>query len=534
MKRFLFISIFLSFFYSTFVFAQGFVLNGADVVVTTGAYIYVDGNTNGNFTMTASSDIDLDGEIHLEGDWINNGATNVFVNTSPADGRVFLIGTSQQTVGGSHATHFENLTLDNSNGAIADVDLNTILGNFHLESGVFTLNSLTTVVANSATNAITRNTGSLRSEDNTSPYGTLRWNIATATGNYSVPFSEAGGTMIPLGFNVTGAGTGGTYFDFAMYHTIADNTPHANGLVLLPNHATGTNLTTGGQEQWRYVLDRWYMMGKDPNYTTNPTATVSFRYIDAEHTAAGNLITEANLQAQRWNSTLDLWEGYSWINGSVNTSTNTVTVAGLQADLDFENWVLVDNTEPLPIELLLFKANCDEDIVTITWASASETNNDFYTLERSLDAMNWEVVTTISGAGNSNQTLYYHYTDFNPLGQLSYYRLSQTDYDGSSEILGVKQANCGNNGITNQEMDINLYADMHNTIYVTYYAKKGEQTSIRLFDDNGKLILQEEITAANDGMNTHKINTVGISFGIYFVNFVGEKINESKKILLKK
>jgi len=430
--------------------AQGFIINGADVVVTSGADIYVDGDANGGFTFTtAGGDVNLDGDIYVEGDWTNLGPTQGLTSRD-VDGYVYLVGTTNQSVGGgaaATATYFENLTLNNAAGATATVDLNTIESVFDLEAGVFTLNQLTTVVDNTSTAAITRNTGSLRSEDNTAPYGTLRWNIATATGNYSLPFSEVGNTLIPLGFNVTAAGVGGTYFDFAMYYTIDQNTPLATingtGLVILPNHATGTGFTTGGIDQWKYVLDRWYLINRDDAYATNPTTTLTFTYIDIEHTQGTNIINEANLQAQRYNEATTLWEGFSWINGVVNTAANTVTVAGMQGDLNNEAWVLVDNTEPLPIELLGFDANCDDDVITVSWASASETNNDFYTIEKSLDGMNWDFVATISGAngtGNSNQTLYYNYTDYSPLGQLSYYRLSQTDFDGSTVELGVEQA----------------------------------------------------------------------------------------------
>jgi len=88
--------------------------------------------------------------------------------------------------------------------------------------------------------------------------------------------------------------------------------------------------------------------------------------------------------------------------------------------------------------------------------------------------------------------------------------------------------------LSNGEMDINLYADMYNNLYVTYYANKGDKSTITLFDDNGKLVIQEHIVANDDGMNSHQINAVGLSFGIYFVNIIGENFNESKKVLLKK
>jgi len=63
----------------------------------------------------------------------------------------------------------------------------------------------------------------------------------------------------------------------------------------------------------------------------------------------------------------------------------------------------------------------------------SEINNDFFTLERSRDAMDSEIIGFVEGAGNSSQTLHYEFVDYDPLPGISYYRLKQTDFDGSYE-----------------------------------------------------------------------------------------------------
>ncbi|NLL29182.1 MAG: T9SS type A sorting domain-containing protein [Bacteroidales bacterium] len=91
------------------------------------------------------------------------------------------------------------------------------------------------------------------------------------------------------------------------------------------------------------------------------------------------------------------------------------------------------NEVPLPIELLWFTAECEAPNVTLNWATASESNNDFFTIERSSDCLNFDIIGTVAGAGNSNQTLYYYFKDANANNGMLYYRLKQTDFDGSFE-----------------------------------------------------------------------------------------------------
>jgi len=97
---------------------------------------------------------------------------------------------------------------------------------------------------------------------------------------------------------------------------------------------------------------------------------------------------------------------------------------------------IVTIQDPLPIELLSFTANADHEFVRLHWATATETNNDFFTIERSTNLNDWEVLGFIDGAGNSSRPLQYVFTDYNPLSGISYYRLKQTDYDGKYEYFG--------------------------------------------------------------------------------------------------
>lgn len=90
---------------------------------------------------------------------------------------------------------------------------------------------------------------------------------------------------------------------------------------------------------------------------------------------------------------------------------------------------------PLPIELLSFNTELAGEAVNISWTTASETDNDFFTLERSEDGVNWSMLAEVTGAGTTTVQKNYEFTDYNPMPGLSYYRLKQTDYDGQFELF---------------------------------------------------------------------------------------------------
>lgn len=90
-----------------------------------------------------------------------------------------------------------------------------------------------------------------------------------------------------------------------------------------------------------------------------------------------------------------------------------------------------DLSAPLPIELKTFHAEAREQIVHLFWSTASETNNDYFTIERSKTGHEWETVVQVDGAGTSTSTKNYSAIDDGPFAGLSYYRLKQTDFDGT-------------------------------------------------------------------------------------------------------
>ena len=89
----------------------------------------------------------------------------------------------------------------------------------------------------------------------------------------------------------------------------------------------------------------------------------------------------------------------------------------------------------LPVELLSFTAKRQNDLIVLNWTTASEINNDYFTIEKSYDMESWNNVSFIKGAGNSNELVNYEITDIE--NKEVYYRLSQTDFDGKTETFNI-------------------------------------------------------------------------------------------------
>jgi hypothetical protein len=122
------------------------------------------------------------------------------------------------------------------------------------------------------------------------------------------------------------------------------------------------------------------------------------------------------------------------ISGATFVSGSTyqfATVTGLNNNLRFTIATTSVASTPLPIELIDFNAFYESNKVQIDWRTASEKNTENYLVERSSDGINFELISNVKAAGNSNTIIEYTETDFNPINGISYYRLKQIDKNGS-------------------------------------------------------------------------------------------------------
>jgi Lamin Tail Domain len=105
----------------------------------------------------------------------------------------------------------------------------------------------------------------------------------------------------------------------------------------------------------------------------------------------------------------------------------------------------------MPVEMLSFEVIKKETHSVLYFSTASETNNDYFTIERSADGRNYNAIGEMKGGGNSNTTIAYEFTDEKPFVGINYYRIKQTDFDGKysySDIKSVRHTSLGNLSIT--------------------------------------------------------------------------------------
>jgi hypothetical protein len=168
----------------------------------------------------------------------------------------------------------------------------------------------------------------------------------------------------------------------------------------------------------------------------------------------------------------------------------------------------------LPIELANFDANCLNGQVKLDWSTLSEINNDYFTIEKSNDAINFEEVTTIDGAGNSRNVISYSWVDENPINGSAYYRLKQTDYDGEYSYSDLTTISCMNQG------DLKVYPNPSTgTFSFEYFSVKEEGLSIEIYNMAGQIVQQKTQYNLSEGMSKTDVDLGEIDNGIYFVNF---------------
>jgi hypothetical protein len=163
----------------------------------------------------------------------------------------------------------------------------------------------------------------------------------------------------------------------------------------------------------------------------------------------------------------------------------------------------------LPIVLLSFTIEQTvEKSVLIKWVTLSEINNDFFTIERSANNMDWQIVGIIEGAGNSVVKMNYNFIDFPPQSTTVYYRLKQTDYDGKYSYSPTEALNFSDNKLSI------VYPNP--TYGILYFDENIELNQpIRLLSSNGEDYSSSIQT--HSGTSKNSIDLSRLSGGIYFL-----------------
>jgi hypothetical protein len=286
--------------------------------------------------------------------------------------------------------------------------------------------------------------------------------------------------------------------------------------------------STNVPASWAVETPKYALDPVDPASTNSPTTCYTCK---ANNTSDNINMGSFSEGGTGFNSfTWTLYRAYNCAVVASGTLTS-LTANGLICDtnyvlcISFNPGGQVDSISPylynatalcniLPIQLEEFKASyfSDNNSVFVEWSTASEKNNKYFTVERSLDAENWEPVATVNGAGNTDATHNYSASDANPYPGKSYYRLKQTDYDGYYTYSGVVSLNIPAN------YSVHLFPNPTGSdLTLKYSTQSTNPINVTVTDLSGKVVINYSIDAVNQGENNFDVKTSTLAAGMYLM-----------------
>ncbi|MBX2964747.1 MAG: hypothetical protein KF845_01290 [Cyclobacteriaceae bacterium] len=454
---------------------------------------------NGSLTVPAGVTLNnaSNRNITIAGDWTNNGTFTA------GTGTVIFNGATAQNINGT--TSFNSLTVSK-----AGSDL-TLAG-----SGTTTVNG----------------------------------NLTLTNGHLIVPSAHS--LTLPLSGSING-GSPNSYISGAVTKAIAasGNVTFPIGKIVPDRYRPASITNTTGSDTWtvEYVGNSPTTDGY-PNTTFNSAnvATVSnFEYwlVNRSGSAAANLTLSyntdsyippdignvANLRVARWDGALwDLPPGGGGFSQSGDNISGTVTVTNVTSFSPF-TLASLDANSPLPVELDKFWAQVVQDGVDLFWETASELNNDYFTVERSATGEVFTAVGTVNGKGTTNQRSKYTLKDTSPIYGTSYYRLKQTDFDGSFTYSNVIHVNYDGPSMA----FLNVYPNPTNGSEVTIEINglKGvEEIPVVIYDQLGKETHRLIMRVDGTGFVSHRLVFENpIADGVYIVK-AGATLYLTKRLIV--
>lgn len=261
-----------------------------------------------------------------------------------------------------------------------------------------------------------------------------------------------------------------------------------------------------------YISDCEYWILNREATSNNVSVTLSY---DTYRGPCSGVTDPTLLKVARWDAATSEWKNHG-NGGSTGTTSGTVSTAGVVTNFSPFTFASDDiDVNPLPITLISFKATANGSTVDLDWQTGSEINNDYFTIERSVDGITFYPILTTDGAGNSTTTLDYHETDLSPISGMSYYRLKQTDFNGEFSYSHVEVVELTNGGSGVNIFPNPIAANQGDLTLV--FATTGNK-EIKIIDQLGKIVLAQISTS---DLLTN-INVSSLQSGAYFV-----QINES-------
>jgi hypothetical protein len=180
---------------------------------------------------------------------------------------------------------------------------------------------------------------------------------------------------------------------------------------------------------------------------------------------------------------------------------------------------------PLPVTLLSITGECYEGVTELKWVTASEQNNDYFLVDKSTNGYEYVNIGKVTGSGNSNVIRNYHFEDNESNGKLVYYRLSQVDFDGKKNELGVVAVTCKGN------FDSWLaYMNANNHMVLSTNYSHEDNISIELYDMQGGIKWNSE-HAIQNGFTECVFDISSLSAGVYIVRVTDSNGLSTQRLL---
>jgi len=406
-------------------------------------------------------------------------------------------GTSGQSINNTGAANNIQIRRLMTNNSASDITLNTpvtILNNLNLSNG----------------NIITTSTNILKMNDNSV--------VDAVSDNAYVD-----GPMIKVGNDAFTFPVGGTdSYGNSHYAAIGISAPAATSHSFTAEyHAAGhANAATFSAPLTKVSLVEYWDLSRTVG---SGNINVYLYWGDGNRSGIGNL---ADLRVAHWN-------GSTWEDKGNDGTSGTVANGGIAANgintfspFTFGTVNNIDN--PLPIELLRFDVTKEEQSVRIDWSTATETNNDYFIIERTDDFKNIEVVQTLKGAGNSNEIQNYSIYDLQPLNGTSYYRLTQVDFDGNREVFDWKSVNFEKT----DKPDLSIYPNpsIHGNTNIILKNIEGN-TELQIVDIAGRIVFSKSLELI-DVNNSLPFN-FNLGTGLYFVRIQNNNNTLTQRLIVK-
>jgi hypothetical protein len=441
--------------------------------------------------------------LTVTGNWENSGT---FI---PSSGTVRFAGNGSQRITKSSGPEtFNNVIIEGSSTRVF-LENNIIsneTGTLIINSGVIDLNGKTWSINNSSPSAISSiNSGRIISESQTGQAILRRNTLLTPGSTYIFPMgTEAYYLPVSITLNSGNAGIVGvsTYNADPMLDTAA-----------LP----GGNETVTNIEFPHYFVKRfWHLYSSQPNGSFNVNTTFSFASTEAPKEGIPDT-TSIGMIAHRYNKPTDTWDAplpsQSYNHSSRRITTNNIT--------GFSWWAAaISPAAAMPVSMIDFNGECDNSHINLNWTTASELNNEGFSILVSVDGKSYELVDFIKGAGNSLSIKNYSSRIRNTSGPVSYIKIAQKDYDGKIAEYGPIAVKCG--GMANDETII--YPNPAKNEFFIQTSLK--DYSVRIMNAYGQTISVQE------GINQQKIEVSDLVSGLYTIEIRNQFSTVHKKLLI--